>query len=47
MIGVGLAFLLDYLDDDWRSPDEVEQVSRVPTFGVIPTFKLHKRKGGS
>jgi capsular polysaccharide biosynthesis protein len=47
MIGVGLAFLLDYLDDDWRSPDEVEQVSRVPTFGVIPTFKVHKRKGGS
>jgi capsular polysaccharide biosynthesis protein len=47
MIGVGLAFLLDYLDDDWRSPGEVERVSRVPTFGVIPEFKVHKRKGGS
>ena len=49
MIGVGLAFLLDYRDDDWKSPDEVEGVSGVPTFGVIPTFKVHKtkRKGGS
>jgi capsular polysaccharide biosynthesis protein len=48
MIGLGLAFLLDYLDDDWKSPEEVEAVSGVPTFGVIPTFKVRKNtKGGS
>jgi capsular polysaccharide biosynthesis protein len=47
MIGVGLAFLLDYLDDDWKSSDELEQVSGVPTFGVIPEFKVHKWKRGS
>ena len=40
MLGVGLAFLLDHLDDNWRSPEEVEQVSGVPTFGVVPTFKV-------
>lgn len=39
MLGVGLALLLEYLDDSWRSPEEAEQISGVPTFGVIPEFK--------
>ncbi len=39
MLGVGLAFMLEYLDDSWRSSEEAEQVSGVPTFGVIPEFK--------
>ena len=42
MLGVGLAFLLEYLDDSWRSPEEVEQISGVPTFGIIPEFKVPK-----
>jgi capsular polysaccharide biosynthesis protein len=42
MLGIGLAFLLEYLDDSWRSPEEVEQVSGVPTFGVIPEFEVAK-----
>lgn len=40
MLGLGLAFLLEYLDDRWRSPEEVEQVSGVPTFGAIRTFEV-------
>ncbi len=44
MVGVGLAFLLNYLDDKWQSPEEAEQVSGVPTFGVIPVFKTPKDK---
>jgi capsular polysaccharide biosynthesis protein len=36
--GSGLAILLEYLDDRWRSPEDVEQVTGVPTFGVIPEF---------
>jgi capsular polysaccharide biosynthesis protein len=44
MLGVGLAFLLEYRDDSWRSPEEVEQVSGVPTFGIIPEFKGTKNK---
>jgi capsular polysaccharide biosynthesis protein len=44
MVGVGLAFLLEYLDDDWRSPEEVEQVAGVPTFGVIPEFAVSKHQ---
>lgn len=47
MLGVGLAFLLEYLDDSWRSPEEVEQVSGVPTFGAIPEFKIPKSKKDS
>lgn len=41
LLGAGLAFLLEYLDDSWRS-EEVEQVSGVPTFGVIPRFEVSK-----
>jgi capsular polysaccharide biosynthesis protein len=44
ILGVGLAFLLEHLDDSWRSPEEVEQISGVPTFGVIPEFRLPKVK---
>ncbi len=47
MLGVGLAFLLEHLDDSWRSPEEAERVSGVPTFGVIPEFDvLRKAKKG-
>lgn len=40
MLGLGLAFLLEYLDDSWQSAEEVEQVSGVPTLGTIPEFKI-------
>ena len=46
MLGTGLAFLLEYTDDSWRSPEEAEQVSGVPTFGVIPEFKAATTKQG-
>ncbi len=35
--GVGLAFLLEYLDTSIRGPREVEAVLRVPTLGLVPT----------
>jgi capsular polysaccharide biosynthesis protein len=48
MLGVGLAFLFEYLDNRWRSPEELEQVSGVPTFGVIPRISIPKgKKGGT
>ena len=40
ILGVGIAFLLDYLDDSWRSPAEVEQISGVPTYALIPQHKI-------
>lgn len=48
MLGVVLAFLLEHLDDSWRSAEEVETVTGVPTFGSIPEFrhtKARKDKG--
>src|SRR4030095_11913319 len=34
--GVGLAFLLEYLDTSIRGPREVEAVLRVPALGLVP-----------
>jgi capsular polysaccharide biosynthesis protein len=40
MLGIGLAFLLEYIYlRGLHSPEKVEQVSGVPTFGTIPDFK--------
>ena len=36
LLGVVVAFLLEYVDTSWDSPEEVEEVSRVPTLAVIP-----------
>jgi capsular polysaccharide biosynthesis protein len=41
---VGLAFVLEFLDDHWRSPGEVEQVTGVPTLGIIREFKVAKNR---
>jgi capsular exopolysaccharide synthesis family protein len=47
MLGVGVAFLLEYLDDSWHSPEEMEQVSGAPTFGIIPGYKGSKPQKGA
>jgi protein tyrosine kinase modulator len=45
MLGVGLAFLLEYLYlSGLRSPEKVEQVSGMPTFGTIPDFEAARAK---
>lgn len=47
MLGVGLAFLIEYMYESWRSPEEAEQVSGVPIFGIIPEFEgARERKKG-
>ena len=43
MLGVGLAFLLEYISlRGVHSPEKLEQFSGVPTFGTIPNFKAAK-----
>ena len=37
--GVGLAFLLEYLDDTIQTKDELEKVTDVPLLGVIPRIE--------
>lgn len=36
--GVGLAFVLEYLDNSIKSVEDVERYSGLPTLGVIPAF---------
>jgi capsular polysaccharide biosynthesis protein len=44
LLGVMLAFLLEYVSDRWNSRDEVEEVSGVPTLGVVPKFRVSARR---
>ena len=41
--GVGLSFLLDYLDDTIRTKDELQRITDIPLLGVIPRIE---GKGG-
>jgi len=36
--GVGLAFLQEYLDNTVKTPDDVEQLSQLPSLVVVPEF---------
>lgn len=36
MIGVGLAFLLEYLDDTLKTPEDIERHLKLPVIGAIP-----------
>ena len=42
MLGVGLALLLNLLDDSWHSPEEVEQITGALTIGAIPQYSTAK-----
>jgi succinoglycan biosynthesis transport protein ExoP len=37
--GVGLCFLLDYLDNTVKGPEEVEKLTGLPSLGVIPLLE--------
>lgn len=43
VLGLGLVFLLEYLDDSWRSPEETELISGVPNPGSIPSISESKK----
>ncbi len=40
-LGVGLAFLQEYLDNTLKTPDEVESLLRLPSLGLIPSIHLN------
>ena len=42
LAGVGLAFLLDQLDNTIKSPEEAERFLQLPTLGVVPDFAMMK-----
>jgi polysaccharide biosynthesis transport protein len=39
MLGVGLAFFLEYFDNTIKTPEEAERYLGLPTLGVIPLFE--------
>lgn len=39
MFGVGLAFLLDYLDDTLKTEEDIEMILGVPVLSSIPRYK--------
>lgn len=44
ILGLGLAFLLERLDNSWRSPEEAERICGAPTLAVVPKFKIPEAK---
>ena len=42
LLAVGIAFLVEYLDDTLKSPDDVAEVAGLPTLGVIARVKPEK-----
>ena len=43
-VGMGLAFFLDYLDNTVKTPEDIEQMIRLPSFGMVPEISHEKRK---
>ena len=46
-VGVGLAFFQEYLDKTLKTPDEVEQLVRLPSLGVLPSFPVNGAAKGA
>jgi capsular polysaccharide biosynthesis protein len=44
VLGTLLALLLEYLDNSWRSPEDVERVAGAPNLAVIPEFEVSTAK---
>jgi capsular polysaccharide biosynthesis protein len=44
VLGVALAFLMEHLDDSWRSPEEAEQIVGRPVLAVIPAATAPKKE---
>lgn len=45
--GIGLAFLLDYLDDTIKSVDDVDRYIHLPALALIPAVRSDKRLRGA
>lgn len=43
-LGVGLAFFCEYLDNTVKTPEDVEELVRLPSFGLIPEISKKRRQ---
>lgn len=44
-LGVGLAFFLEYLDNTVKTPEDVETILRLPSFGMVPEIASERKRG--
>ena len=43
-LGVGLAFFFEYLDNTVKTPEDVEQLIRLPSFGMVPEISYERQR---
>ena len=43
-LGFGLAFFFEYLDNTVKTPQDLEQLIRLPSFGMVPEISYERRK---
>jgi len=43
-LGVGLAFFFEYLDNTVKTPEDVEGLLRLPSFGMVPEVSCERKK---
>mgnify|MGYP001594153275 FL=1 len=43
-LGIGLAFFFEYLDNTVKTPEDVEQLIRLPSFGMVPEISNGRRR---
>jgi len=44
--GIGLALMLEYMDNTVKTPDDIETLSRLPSLAVVPAFTESNGDGG-
>lgn len=44
LLGVGVAFFFEYLDNTIKGPEDVEEVLRLPSFGVVPEISSDRKR---
>lgn len=42
--GIGLAFLVEHLDNSIKSTEEMERICQIPSLGVVPLFNPNRRQ---
>jgi len=43
-LGLGLAFFFEYLDNTVKTPEDLEGLLRLPSFGIVPAVNMRRRK---
>jgi polysaccharide biosynthesis transport protein len=43
-LGMGLAFFFEYLDNTIKTPDDLEQLVQLPSFGMVPEISHDRQK---